>query len=240
MSGILLFLPVSEAVTAAHDSLTSAAAGVQGVGQEMSVWDLTLKGGFLIMVPLAIFSVLAIYIFVERFMATQKASKDDSNFMENIKDLIHDGKIDSAKDLCKSRETPLAKMIEKGLSRLGRPLPDINQAIETVGKLEVSKLEKNVTLLATISGASPMLGFLGTVTGMVRVFFDMANSGNNLNIALLSNGMYQAMVTTVAGLIVGIMGFVAYNIIVARIEKVVFILEARATEFMDLLHEPVK
>jgi biopolymer transport protein ExbB len=233
-------LPVNEGAQVVQDSLAAAADGVQALGKEISVWELTLKGGWWIMGPLAILSVLAIYIFVERFMAIQKASKDDSEFMNNIKDLIHDGKIDSAKDLCSKHDTPLSKMIAKGISRLGRPLPDINQAIETIGKLEVSKLEKNVATLATVAGAAPMIGFLGTVVGMVRVFFDMANSGNNLNISLLSNGMYQAMVTTIAGLIVGIIGYIAYNIIVARIEKVVFILEARATEFMDLLHEPVK
>ena len=240
MSGILLMLPVNESVAVVQDSLAAAADGVQAMGKEISVWELTLKGGWWIMGPLAILSVLAVYIFVERFLAIQKAAKDDSEFMNNIKDLIHDGKLDSAKDLCQRTNNPLSKMISKGISRLGRPLPDINQAIETIGKLEVSKLEKNVATLATVAGAAPMIGFLGTVVGMVRVFFDMANSGNNLNISLLSNGMYQAMVTTIAGLIVGIIGYIAYNIIVARIEKVVFILEARATEFMDLLHEPVK
>ncbi len=240
MSGILFLLQVNEASRVVQDSVSAAAVGAETIGKEISVWELTLKGGIWIMLPLAILSVLAIYIFVERFLAIQKAAKDDSDFMNNIKDLIHDGKIDAARDLCKTHNTPLSIMIDKGISRLGRPLPDINQAIETVGKLEVSKLEKNVATLATVAGAAPMLGFLGTVVGMVRVFFDMANSGNNLNISLLSNGMYQAMVTTIAGLIVGIIGYIAYNIIVARIEKVVFILEARATEFMDLLHEPVK
>lgn len=240
MSGLLLSLPVNEAAQLVQDTLATAANGAEVIGKEISIWELTLKGGWWIMGPLAILSILAIYIFVERFMAIQKAAKDDSEFMNNIKDLIHDGKIDSARDLCRSHNTPLSVMIGKGISRLGRPLPDINQAIETIGKLEVSKLEKNVATLATVAGAAPMMGFLGTVVGMVRVFFDMANSGNNLNISLLSNGMYQAMVTTIAGLIVGIIGYIAYNIIVARIEKVVFILEARATEFMDLLHEPGK
>lgn len=240
MSGLLLSLPVNEAAKLVQDTVSNVAAGVETLGKEISIWELTLKGGLWIMGPLAILSILAVYIFVERFMAIQKAAKDDSEFMNNIKDLIHEDKIDAAKDLCRVHNTPLSIMISKGISRLGRPLPDISQAIETVGKLEVSKLEKNVATLATVAGAAPMIGFLGTVVGMVRVFFDMANSGNNLNISLLSNGMYQAMVTTIAGLIVGIIGYIAYNIIVARIEKVVFILEARATEFMDLLHEPVK
>jgi biopolymer transport protein ExbB len=240
MSALLLSLPVNEAAQIVQDTVANVAATGAALGKEISVWELTLKGGLWIMGPLAILSVVAVYIFVERFLATQKASKDDPNFMNNIKDLIHEGRIDAARDLCRTHNTPLSIMIDKGISRLGRPLPDISQAIETVGRLEVSKLEKNVAILATVAGASPMIGFLGTVVGMVRVFFDMANSGNNLNISLLSNGMYQAMVTTIAGLIVGIIAYIAYNIIVARIEKVVFILEARATEFMDLLHEPVK
>lgn len=240
MSALLLSLPVNEAAQIVQDTVANVAATGAALGKEISVWELTLKGGLWIMGPLAILSVVAVYIFVERFLATQKASKDDPNFMNNIKDLIHEGRIDAARDLCRTHNTPLSIMIDKGISRLGRPLPDISQAIETVGRLEVSKLEKNVAILATVAGASPMIGFLGTVVGMVRVFFDMANSGNNLNISLLSNGMYQAMVTTIAGLIVGIIAYIAYNIMVARIEKVVFILEARATEFMDLLHEPVK
>ncbi len=239
MNGLLLLLQVEEAGQILQDTMNNAAAaGMESVSGELSIWELTKAGGWWIMGPLALMSIIAMYIFVERFLAIQKATKDESGFMNDLQDLIHDAKIDAAKKLCQKQETPLAVMLQKGLSRLGRPLPDINQAIETVGKLEVSKLEKNVAALATIAGAAPMIGFLGTVVGMVRVFFDMANGGNSLDIGLLSDGMYQAMVTTIAGLIVGIMGYIAYNIIVARIEKVVFILEARATEFMDLLHEP--
>lgn len=231
-------LQIEEVGATAIDTLSTAANSMQAEGGEISVWELTKLGGWWIMGPLALLSVLAIYIFVERFMAILKASKDESGFMNDIKDLVIEGKVDAAKSLCDSQSSPLSKMIKKGIARIGRPLPDINQAIETIGKLEVSKLEKNVAILATVAGAAPMIGFLGTVIGMVRVFFDMANGGNSLDINLLSNGMYQAMVTTIAGLIVGIIGYIAYNIIVARIEKVVFILEARATEFMDLLHEP--
>ncbi len=239
MIGIPLLLQVQEAAHVVQDTVgTAVANGTAEVGKEISLWELTKAGGWAIMGPLALMSIIAIYIFIERFMATQKAIKDESAFMNDLMDLVHDAKIDAAKDLCNRQESPLSKMLEKGLSRLGRPLPDVNQAIENVGKLEVSKLEKNVAALATISGSAPMIGFLGTVVGMVRVFFDMANGGNSLDIGMLSDGMYQAMVTTIAGLIVGIIGYIAYNIIVARIEKVVFILEARATEFMDLLHEP--
>lgn len=239
MSAIPFLLQINEVGQMAQDSLnmvSEAGAGLEN--GEMSIWELTKAGGWWIMGPLGLMSILAIYIFVERFLVIQKATKDETGFMNDIHDLISEGKVESAKELCLRQESPLSKMIQKGLNRLGRPLADVNAAIENVGKLEVTKLEKNVAALATISGAAPMIGFLGTVVGMVQVFFDMANGGNSLDIGLLSDGMYQAMVTTIAGLIVGIIGYIAYNIIVARIEKVVFILEARATEFMDLLHEP--
>jgi len=237
---LFIMLQIEEGVGTVLDTAANVVNQAQAVGNELSIWELTKAGGWWIMGPLAVLSIIAVYIFVERFMALVKASKDETTFMNDIKDLIVNAKVDAAKDLCDTQGTPLSKMIKKGIVRIGRPLPDINQAIETVGKLEVSKLEKNVAILATVAGAAPMIGFLGTVIGMVRVFFDMANGGNSLDINLLSNGMYQAMVTTIAGLIVGIIGYIAYNIIVARIEKVVFILEARATEFMDLLHEPAK
>lgn len=153
---------------------------------------------------------------------------------------MHNGRLDSALSLCRNNSSPIARMIEKGLQRLGRPLNDINAAIETVGSLEVAKLEKNISLLATVAGAAPMLGFLGTVTGMVKAFYDMSMAGNNIDIQLLSSGIYQAMVTTVAGLIVGIIAYFCYNVLAAKVQKIVFILEARASEFMDLLHEPTK
>lgn len=205
----------------------------------LTLWELALKGGW-IMIILAIFSVIAVYIFIERFIAINQASKEDINFMNHIRDFIHDGKIDSALALCRRTPNPISRMIEKGLLRLGKPLNDINAAIENVGKLEISRLEKNIAGLATIAGAAPMLGFLGTVTGMIRAFYDMSMAGNNIDIALLSTGIYQAMITTVAGLIVGIIAYICYNILVARIEKLVFKLEARATEFMDVLHEPAE
>ena len=203
----------------------------------LSIYDLTLKGGW-IMAILGILSIIAVYIFIERYLTIKKASKDDKHFMNNIRDFMHNGRLDSALSLCRNNESPIARMIEKGLLRIGRPLNDINTAIENVGKLEVAKMEKNIAGLATIAGAAPMLGFLGTVIGMIVAFYDMSMAGNNIDIALLSNGIYQAMVTTVGGLIVGIFALVFYNILVSRVEKLVFILEARASEFMDLLHEP--
>jgi len=205
--------------------------------ETLNFFTLALKGG-IVMVPLIILSIVAIYIFIERYMAISKASKEEYNFMNNIRDFIHEGRIDSAKSLCKNNQSPLARMIAKGITRIGRPLNDINAAIENVGKLEVSKLEKNIAFLSTVAGAAPMIGFLGTVMGMVRAFYNMAMAGNNIDISLLAGGIYEAMVTTITGLIVGIIGYICYNILVSRIEKVVFMLEARATEFMDLLHEP--
>jgi biopolymer transport protein ExbB len=172
----------------------------ESVGEiSMSLWDLTLKGGW-IMLILGIFSVIAIFIFIERFLILKQASKEDQNFMDHIRSFIHDGKIDAALALCRRTQNPISRMIEKGLLRIGKPLSDINAAIENVGKLEVSRLEKNIAGLATIAGAGPMLGFLGTVVGMVRAFYDMSMAGNNIDIALLSTGIYQAMVTTVASL----------------------------------------
>lgn len=173
-------------------------------------------------------------------MATRRAAKQDTGFMSNIKAFIMDGKIDAALALCRSTDSPLSRMIEKGILRIGKPLNDISAAIENVGKLEIAKLEKSVAFLATISGIGPMLGFLGTVTGMITAFYNMSKAGNNIDIGLLSGGIYEAMVTTVAGLIVGIIAYLAYNMIVARIEKIIYILEARATEFLDILNEPVK
>ena len=192
------------------------------------------------MAILGLLSVIAVYIFIERYFVISRAAKEDKNFMNNIRMFILNGQIESAKALCVSNNSPIGRMIAKGIARLGKPLSDINAAIETVGKLEVSRLEKNVAGLATMAGAAPMLGFLGTVIGMIRAFYDMSMAGNNINIELLSRGIYQAMITTVGGLIVGITAYIFYNILVARIEKVVYLLEIRASEFMDVLHEPAK
>lgn len=236
-----MLLQITQAGQAVADTAGMVADQLGGEPTEitMSLWDLAQKGGWVLAI-LAVLSIIAVYIFIERFVAITKASKEEKNFMNNIRDFIHEGRVDSAVTLCKNNESPIARMIEKGLARIGKPLNDINAAIENVGKLEVSKLEKNIAGLATIAGAGPMLGFLGTVMGMIRAFYDMSMAGNNIDIALLSTGIYQAMITTVAGLIVGIVAYVAYNILVARVEKLVFKLEARATEFMDVLHEPAR
>lgn len=204
----------------------------------LSFFELAIKGGW-IMIPLFILSIIAIYIFVERYLAIRRASETDTTFMNRIKEYIHEDKIDAALALCKSKSTPVARMIEKGIQRMGRPLSDVNTAIENVGNLEITKLEESLPFLATIAGGAPMLGFLGTVIGMIRAFYDMSMAGNNIDVGLLSNGIYTAMVTTVGGLIVGIFAYFGYNYLVARVEKVVFNLEANTSEFMDLLNEPV-
>ncbi len=206
---------------------------------KMPFIELAQRGGW-IMIPIIFLSFVAVYIFFERFFAVRKASQIDINFMNRIKDYIHDEKLDAALALCQSFYNPAARMVEKGIQRIGRPLNDVNAAIENVGKLEIYKLEKSLPLLATVAGGAPMIGFLGTVMGMVRAFYDMSEQANNIDVGLLSNGIYTALITTVAGLIVGIVAYFAYNVLVARIEKVVFKLEGTMSEFMDLLNEPAK
>ncbi len=213
------------------------------VEQELSIWELVVSGGMggmVIMAILAVLSIFAVYIFVERLLAISKSSKENPNFMDQIKDYIHDGKIDSAKNLCRSVDTPVARMIEKGVSRIGKPLNDIAAAVENTGKLELNKLEKNLATLATIAGAAPMIGFLGTVIGMILAVHKLATAGGNVDVQMLSEGIYTAMVTTVGGLVVGIMAYVGYNMLVAKVSKVVNQMEAKTTEFLDILNEPVK
>lgn len=208
------------------------------VAEKISVLTLATKGGWVMLVLVCIL-VLALYISIERYLVLNHALKDDStNFMNNIREYVHKGDIDGARTLAKSTDTSIGRMVAKGLSRLGRPLSDIQTAVENEGKLEVAKLEKRVSLVATVASLGPMLGFLGTVTGMVKAFQDMAHAGNNIDIQLLSTGIYEAMVTTIGGLIVGIIAYFLYNLLVNRINKVVMELEVRSMEFMDLLHEP--
>ena len=204
---------------------------------EINVIDLAFKGGW-IMVVLLLLSLMAGYIFIQRLLVIRRAGKEDQNFMNRIKDYIHEGKVDSALNLCRSTNTPSARMIEKGITRLGRPMNDVLVAIENVGNLEIAKLEKGFPLIATTAAGAPMLGFLGTVTGMVRAFFDMANAGTNVDVSLLSGGIYEALVTTVGGLVVGIITLFAYNYLVSQLDNVVNKMEARTMEFMDLLNEP--
>jgi biopolymer transport protein ExbB len=205
----------------------------------LQAYELALKGGW-IMYPLVFLLVLGIYIFFERYFAIKKASKRDANFMDRIKDKIYSGKIEEARNLCEVTDSPVSRMAAKGLSRLGRPLNDINTAVENIGNLEIARLECGLPIIASISGGAPMIGFLGTVIGMIRAFYDMASAGNNIDVTLLSSGIYTAMVTTVAGLIVGIIAYFAYNYLVSRIERVVYNLESETMVFLDLLNEPAE
>jgi len=231
---------IFQILTAISQGSIEAAAQVGApVKSELSfsLIDMAFKGGWL-MIPLFLLSILTVYLFGERWWAIRKASQIDENFMRNIHDYVHEGKIKAAVNLCQSQETPIARLIEKGIERIGRPLTDIQTAVENTGNVEVARLEKGLPFLATIAGGAPMIGFLGTVIGMIQAFYNMSQAGNNLDITLLSGGIYTAMVTTVAGLIVGIAAYFGYNFLVARIDNIVYKMESYTIEFMDLLHEP--
>lgn len=216
------------------------AASQTAAVQETSYFQLVFaKNSLWIMIPLFLMFGFSIYLFIKKMMVLNRASKEEYNFMNNIRDFIHDGKLDSAVSLCRSNNNPSARLIEKGLSRIGRPLDDIRTAVENEGNIEVGRLEKGVSALATIAAIAPMLGFLGTVVGMVSAFHNMAADPNNFNIGTLSSGIYTAMITTVAGLVVGVIALVFHNVVVSKISNVVYMLEVRTTEFMDLLHENV-
>ena len=206
-------------------------------GGGLDVLSLIWKGG-IVMIPIGILSVIAVYLTIERYLTIKKAGSLDSKFMGGIKEMVVDGDLKGAQRLCHDKGTPMGLMIEKGLSRIGKPLKDISVAVENVGKLEVYKLEKGMALLATISGAAPMLGFLGTVTGMIRTFNQMQDAGQQITADLLSGGIGEAMMTTVAGLVVGIFAYISYNLLSSMINKVVYQMEATSVEFLDILHEP--
>ena len=207
---------------------------------QMSLWQLFNSGGWLMWVLLALGGV-TVFIFVERFLAIRKASKGmNMGFMNRIRDAISDGNIRAAIDMCRRSDTPIARMVEKGIERLGRPMADVQSAIENVANLEVSRLENGLPFLATIAGGAPMIGFLGTVMGMVQTFMDMSAAGGTVDMALLSGGMYVAMITTVGGLLVGIPAYFGYNYLVAAIEKLVFRMEANSIAFMDILNQPAQ
>ena len=234
-----LMLLLAQAAPALADSIAGANPVLTPVAapDEMNLWSMAVKGGW-IMIVLGVLSVICFYILFERNYVIRKAGKEDPMFMDKIKDYILGGEIKAAIAYCRSVNTPSARMIEKGITRLGRPMNDVLVAIENVGNLEIAKLEKGFPLIATTAAGAPMLGFLGTVTGMVRAFFDMANAGTNVDVTLLSGGIYEALVTTVGGLVVGIITLFAYNYLVSQVDNVVNKMEARTMEFMDLLNEP--
>ncbi|GAL68939.1 MotA/TolQ/ExbB proton channel family protein [Jejuia pallidilutea] len=214
---------------------------VESVEKTLSIIELISSGGAagqLIIAILFLLLIVASYIYFERLFAIKAASKIEANFMNQIKDHVSNGKIDSAQMLCAQINSPVSRLISKGITRIGKPLADINTAIENAGRLEIYKLEKNVSVLATISGAAPMIGFLGTVIGMILAIFELANAGGTIQMDTLASGLYTAMTTTVAGLIVGIVGYIAYNHLVVRTNKVVYQMEANSLEFLDHLNEP--
>lgn len=202
----------------------------------LSILELASKGGW-IMLVLAVLSLVAVYIFVERYIAIRRAGQDDRLFMDRIRDYIKNGDVKSAINFCRSTNTAAARIIERGISRMGKPAAEIQSAIENTGNLEVAALEKRLSILATISGGAPMIGFLGTVIGMVEAFWQMSNAGGNIDISLLSGGIYQAMITTVGGLAVGIIALFAYNYLVAKVDSVVNEIEAKSLSFMDIVNE---
>ena len=219
---------------------TSQALDTVGVGsaeQAISVWDLMLKGGYM-MIPLIVLSLVAVSIFVERMFTIRSASKTPNQFIDKIKNLVTAGDISGARLLCSQTESPIAKMIEKGISRIGSPLKNIEVSIENVCKIEIYKLEKNLSTLATISGAAPMIGFLGTVTGMIQAFISIAQEEGSVSPKLLSAGIYEAMITTATGLMVGIVAYLGYNYLVTRVQKLVHKMEYTSVDFIDLLQEP--
>lgn len=232
-------VPVDTLDTIAAAATDMAAMSETVATEPLNLWSLMLKGG-IFMIPLLLLSILCIYVFIERLLVIRKAGREDKNFMERIKDYIHEGEIDTALRLCQKTDTPAARLIAKGISRLGRPMNDVLVAIENTGNIEIARLEKGFPWLATTAAGAPMIGFLGTVTGMINAFYSMASAGNNADVATLSGGIYEALVTTVAGLVVGVIALFAYNYLVARVDGVMNQLETKTMEFMDLLNEPAE
>ena len=228
-----------DSVAAIEQVATEVAAAPQQQEMTYSLIEMACKGGWLMLVLLAL-SIIAFYIFGKKWWMIRQAGKIDKHFMEDIRDYIHEGKIKSALTLCEKYDSPVARLVQKGIERMGRPLADIQTAVENTGNLEVARLEKGLPFLATCAGGAPMVGFLGTVVGMIQAFFNMSQAGNNLDITMLSSGIYTAMVTTVGGLIVGILAYFGYNYLTNQISGLVFKMESATINFMDLLNEPAE
>ena len=237
MNLMILFLQSAQGLTEGVVESLPVLSQAEETAESMNLWDMAQKGGW-IMLVLALLSVVVFYILFERLFVIKRADKEDPEFMFKIKDYIKEGNIKAAINYCQRTDTPAARMIERGVNRIGRPVNDVQAAIENAGNLEVAKLEKGLSVMATIAGGAPMIGFLGTVTGMVRAFFEMANAGNNIDITLLSGGIYEAMITTVGGLVVGIIAMFSYNYLVTLVDGIVNKMEAKTMAFMDMLNEP--
>jgi biopolymer transport protein ExbB len=230
---------IQEGLIKATNAAANGIAAPETTEVKMNILELAMKGGW-VMVPIILLFFIAAGVFIERILVINKAAKEDDYFMDRIKDYIHENNIKAAEKLCATTNTPYARMIGKGIQRLGRPMNDVLIAIENIGDIEVAKLEKGFAWIATTAAIAPMLGFFGTVTGMVRAFFDMANAGSNVDITLLSSGIYEALITTVAGLSAGIPVLFAYNYLVAKVNNVITKMETHTMDFMDILNEPTK
>jgi len=228
---MILLQTLSVDPISAADSLSMGATA-----DSIGLLDLLIKGGYM-MIPLYLLFILAIFIFFERLLTLKKASKTSSHLMDQVKILVQSGNTEKARILCAGENTPVANMIAKGIERIGSPLKNIEVSIENVGKIEIYKLEKNLNLLATVSGAAPMIGFLGTVTGMIQAFIAVAQEEGMVSPKLLSTGIYEAMITTSAGLVVGILAYLGYNYLVTQVSKLVHNMEYSSIEFIDLLQD---
>jgi biopolymer transport protein ExbB len=233
-----ILLQVTQVVTTATDTIQKVSPQTVNIlpkSEEISLWSMLLKGGPL-MIPIVICSLLAVYFFFERLIAIQKAGRSDSNFMNNIKDFIYDGKLDAAKSLCKATNSPVSRMVEKGLSRLGRPISEIERTLESIGKFETSKLEKNLKIIGIIAGIAPMLGFIGTIMGVIIIFHDISLS-ENISVGIVANGLYVKMISSASGLVVGMVAYTGYHYLNILLDKVVFKMENNALDFLDLLQQ---
>lgn len=225
---------VADTVNQAVNSIATPASPPQ----TLSLWELVMKGGP-IMIPIGLLSIIAIYIFIERYLAIRKAGRMDHNFMNNIRDFMHHGNVDAAKSLCKNTNSPIARLVEKGISRIGKPIREIEAAIENTGKLEVHKLEKNLGILGIIAGIAPMFGFVGTIIGVIKIFYNISLA-DNISIGLIAGGLYEKMITSASGLVIGIFAYVGYHYLAIMTDKVIFKIESNAVEFIDLLEEPTR
>lgn len=238
MNQILLQMTTLLQVNAANGDGAGNEGGIIEGSQEYTLWEMLASGGWYIMIPMGVLSIIMVYIGIERYLAITKAQRGETSFMTKVREYIHDGKLDAARNLCSTTDSPIARMIEKGISKIGKPMDDIKASIENIGKVEVYRLEKGVSILATIAGAAPMIGFLGTVIGMVQTFQSLRVNG--MDIGPLSEGMMMAMITTVVGLVIGIFAFMLYNMFVTKINNVIHKMESSSIEFLDLLDEPGK
>ena len=237
LSSLLLQItgPAIDSAAKATKAVTETTAPVQ---DSLSLLDLMMKGGY-IMIPIGILSILSIYVLIERFITIKKASKIDDNFMNNVRDFILQGNIESAKSICKNAQHPVGKMIEKGITRIGKPMKEIESSMDAVGKIEIGKLEKNTRILGIVAGIAPMFGFIGTISGVIKIFYKISLA-DNISIGLISGGLYEKMITSAAGLVVGVFAFVGYHWLNMLIDKLSFKMEISSMEFIDMLQEPSK